>query len=62
MPQYNYNPNPDPQMFGDIRELCSCTAKAVAVIGKRYNEDPRLINKLFIQLYQQVDEEVNNRT
>ena len=59
---YNYNPEPDPQMFKDIQELCTCSAKAVIVIGKRYNEDPRLISKLFIELYQKINEELDKTT
>ena len=53
------NPNDfDNQMFQDIKELCLCSAKAVIVIAKRYNEDPRLVSRLFIDVYQKINAEV----
>lgn len=53
---YNYNPNPDSQMYEDIRELCICSAKAVTVIAGRYNEDPRLVSKLYIEVYKTIND------
>ena len=51
------NPNDfNSQMFQDIRELCICSAKAVSVIAKRYNEDPRLVSRLFIDVYQKIND------
>lgn len=57
---YNYNPEPDPQMFKDIQELCICCAKSVVVISQRYNEDPRLVSKLFIDVYKEINDAVEN--
>lgn len=48
----------NPQMFKDIRELCICSAKAVSVISGRYKEDPRLISKLFIEVYQKINDDL----
>ena len=50
--------NFDNKMFEDIRELCICSAKAVVVIAKRYNEDPRLVSRLFIDAYQKINDEI----
>ena len=47
------------QMFTDIRELCCCSAKAVTVISERYNEDPRLVNRLFIEVYQKISDDID---
>ena len=49
-------------MFDDIRELCICCAKAVVVISNRYKEDPRLISKLFIEVYQKINSDLENST
>ena len=48
------------QMFEDIRELCCCSAKAIAIISQRYDEDPRLVNRLFIEVYQKISDDVDN--
>lgn len=49
-------------MFNDIRELCTLCAKSVVIISKRYNEDPRLISKLFIEVYTKINEELDKST
>ena len=50
------------KMFEDIRELCICCAKSVVVISKRYDEDPRLVSKLFIEIYKEINDAVENAT
>ena len=50
----------DNRMFNDIRELCVCCAKSVVVIAKRYNEDPRLVSKLFIEVYKKINDDAEN--
>lgn len=50
------------KMFEDIRELCICCAKSVVVISKRYNEDPRLISKLFMEVYTKINDELDKST
>jgi len=50
------------KMFEDIRELCICCAKSVVVISKRYNEDPRLVSKLFIEVYTKINDELDKST
>jgi len=46
----------DNQMFEDIRELCICCAKSVTIIAGRYNEDPRLVNKLYMEVYKTISD------
>lgn len=48
------------QMFEDIRDLCICCAKSVVVISQRYNEDPRLVSKLFLEAYKEINDAVEN--
>ena len=48
------------QLFEDIRDLCICCAKSVVVISQRYNEDPRLVSKLFIEAYKEINDAVEN--
>lgn len=48
------------EMFEDIRELCVCCAKSIVVIAKRHNQDPRLVSKLFIEIYKKINDEVDN--
>ena len=48
------------KMFEDIRELCICCAKSVVVISQRYNEDPRLVSKLFLEAYKEINDAVEN--
>jgi len=62
MSRRNRNNDLDDRMFDDIRELCVCCAKAVVVIAKRYNEDPRLVSKLFIEVYNKINDDVENAT
>lgn len=50
----------DDRMFEDIRELCICCAKSVVIIAKRYNEDPRLVSKLFLEVYKEINDAVEN--
>jgi hypothetical protein len=57
--RYNYSKELPKEMFEDIRELCLCCAKSIAVISNRYNEDPRLICKLFIELFTRISEDVD---
>ena len=52
----------DDKMFEDIRELCICCAKSVVVISKRYNEDPRLVSKLFIEVYTKINDDLDKST
>lgn len=56
------NTEVDPKMFDDIRELCVCCAKAVVAISTKYNENPRLVNKLFIEVYTKISDEVEKST
>ena len=49
----------DSNMFEDIKNLCVCCAQSVVVISQRYNEDPRMISKLFLEVYQKIDSELD---
>lgn len=46
-------------LFTDIRELCICCARGIVVIANRYNENPRLVSKLFIKLFQEINDQVD---
>lgn len=48
------NTNLNPNLFEDIRELCICCAQGIAVISKRYNEDPRVVSKFFLKVFREI--------
>ena len=50
----------DDNLLEDIQELCTCCAKSVVVIAKRYNEDPIVVNKLFLEVYKEINDAVEN--
>lgn len=50
----------DSKMFEDIRELCVLCAKGIVVIAQEHNENPRLVSKLFIQIYQKINDDVES--
>jgi hypothetical protein len=60
MSKFKEDENFDNKMFEDIRELCICCAKSVVVISQRYNQDPRLISKLFLEVYKKINDDLEN--
>lgn len=44
----------NPNLFEDIRELCICCAQGIVVISKRYNEDPRVVSKFFLEVFKEI--------
>ena len=60
MSKFKKDENFDNRMFDDIRELCICCAKSVVVISQRYNENPRLISKLFLEVYKKINDDLEN--
>lgn len=47
-------------MFDDIRELCICCAKSIIVIANRHKQNPRLVSKLFIEVYKKINDDLEN--
>jgi len=60
MNKFKKDENFDNRMFEDIRELCICCAKSVVVISQRYNQNPRLISKLFLEVYKKINDDLEN--
>lgn len=58
---YNYNSN-NPALFEDVRQLCICNAKAISELSKKHNEDPRLITKLFLEIFKLILNNVDKET
>lgn len=44
----------NPELFEDIRELCVCCAKGIVIISQRHNENPRLVSKLFLEVFKEI--------
>lgn len=44
----------DSKLFEDIRELCVCCAKGIVVISERHKENPKLVSKLFVEVFQTI--------
>ena len=61
MKSHKYNNNPDnPELFEDIRELCIYCAKGIVIISQRHNENPRLVSRLFITVFNKIVDMVDN--
>ena len=44
----------------DIRELCIFCAKGVVVISKKHNLNPEYVSKMFIEVYNKIQSDVEN--
>lgn len=49
----------NPDLFEDIRELCICCAQGIVVISKRYNENPQLVSKFFLEVFKEILDRVD---
>lgn len=54
---YKNNPN-NTKLFEDIRELCIYCAKGIVIISQRHNENPRLVSKLFLEVFKEIVDRV----
>lgn len=44
----------NPALFEDIRELCVYCAKGIVIVSQRHNENPRLVSKLFLEVFKEI--------
>ena len=47
------------QLVEDVKELCVCCARGIVLLAERYRMNPKIIAKLFIEVFQQIIEEMD---
>lgn len=47
-------------LFNDVKELCMCCAKGIVAISNKHKENPKLVSRLFIDVFTKIVEQLEN--
>lgn len=49
-----YTQDTHPELFKDIRELCTCCVTAIVQLSQKHQINPLMVSKIFIEVFNKV--------
>ena len=50
----DYTQDTHPELFKDIRELCTCCVTAIVQLSQKHQINPLVVSKIFIEVFNKV--------